>query len=620
MDQRHLYIIQRLNKSDLPVSGTILSNELNVSSRSIRTFIKQINEQLNKDLAQIVSLPGSGYQLNIFNFIDFTKWMEEENRKTEQVNDINRQRWIMEYLCYEYDYLKIDQASQELYVSRSTISQDIKELKLILQSYHITLESRPNYGIYLSGEEYNIRRCMLQVFPNMGFSESWSQLIKDISNTYNILLRPEAIHSILQYIQIAQTRNVKGKWLKELPINIEFLQEEIEYQISEELSRHLSDNGLSLTVLDSAFLALLFIKYRVTSIENERLPKHDHSLYTLTVEIVSFLEKEFDLDINQDWRNRFIRHLLPCLKRAKYGISIQNELLQEIKKQYSLAFDLALKAMLLIKKKFGFDLSEDDGGYLALHFQDAKTQQPFSKLSVAIVCASGIGSAQILKRKIETIFNNEIEIIGVFDTNGLQSKIKQACHLILSTIPILEETCYPVITVNPLLPDQDQKKIKAFIQQNNQSLLRPNLFFRNVEIDSDIELITFLAQSIIQQGYAPDEFLPLTIKREKISSTAFGGMIALPHPFNPCGYENVIAIALLKKPILWGETKEKVQAVFLLSLKKDNEQEIQELYDRLLLIMDQPSLQTQINKQESFTDFVEFWNKLYTFHTPPSAT
>ena len=88
--------------------------------------------------------------------------------------------------------------------------------------------------------------------------------------------------------------------------------------------------------------------------------------------------------------------------------------------------------------------------------------------------------------------------------------------LILSTIPILEETCYPVITVNPLLPDQDQKKIKAFIQQNNQSLLRPNFyFFRNVEIDSDIELITFLAQSIIQQGYAPDEFLPLTIKGRK---------------------------------------------------------------------------------------------------------
>ena len=57
--------------------------------------------------------------------------------------------------------------------------------------------------------------------------------------------------------------------------------------------------------------------------------------------------------------------------------------------------------MLLIKKKFGFDLSEDDGGYLALHFQDAKTQQPFSKLSVAIVCASGIGSAQILKERLK---------------------------------------------------------------------------------------------------------------------------------------------------------------------------------------------------------------------------
>ena len=63
-------------------------------------------------------------------------------------------------------------------------------------------------------------------------------------------------------------------------------------------------------------------------------------------------------------------------------------------------------------------------------------------------------------------------------------------------------------------------------------------------------------------------------------------MIALPHPFNPCGYENVIAIALLKKPILWGETKEKVQAFFFSTIiKKDNEQEIQELYDRFYFLL-----------------------------------
>ncbi|WP_308314916.1 helix-turn-helix domain-containing protein [Bacillus sp. V33-4] len=39
-----------------------------------------------------------------------------------------------------------------MYISRSTVQNDLREVKKILQAYGIVLEKRPNYGVKLRGE------------------------------------------------------------------------------------------------------------------------------------------------------------------------------------------------------------------------------------------------------------------------------------------------------------------------------------------------------------------------------------------------------------------------------------------------------------------------------------
>ena len=62
-----------------------------------------------------------------------------------------------------------------LYVSRSTITNDIRNVEDSLKSYHITLIRRPNYGLHIQGSEFDIRNCMISQFKD----NKWAQRFSD---------------------------------------------------------------------------------------------------------------------------------------------------------------------------------------------------------------------------------------------------------------------------------------------------------------------------------------------------------------------------------------------------------------------------------------------------------
>lgn len=57
-------------------------------------------------------------------------------------------------------------------------------------------------------------------------------------------------------------------------------------------------------------------------------------------------------------------------------------------------------------------------------------------------------------------------------------------------------------------------------------------------------------------------------EREKVSSTAIGNLVAVPHPIYNDTDKSFISVLILDKPVYWGEFL--VQVIFLLSIKKGN--------------------------------------------------
>ncbi len=60
-----------------------IANELNVTTRSVRTYIKQLNKDLGNDIAIIKYIKGQGYKLEI-----------KDEQILNKIIDINRKKCI----------------------------------------------------------------------------------------------------------------------------------------------------------------------------------------------------------------------------------------------------------------------------------------------------------------------------------------------------------------------------------------------------------------------------------------------------------------------------------------------------------------------------------------------
>ncbi len=128
-----------------------LSKKLNVSTKTVRTEIKNLNSLLIKSGAEIVSKSGYGYILKINNKELFSKFDFPNKKNIIPDTSKSRIQYIIEYLINIKEYVKVEDLSKILFTSPKTLAKDIKEAEKILNSYNIKLERKPYYGIKLKG-------------------------------------------------------------------------------------------------------------------------------------------------------------------------------------------------------------------------------------------------------------------------------------------------------------------------------------------------------------------------------------------------------------------------------------------------------------------------------------
>ena len=76
---------------------------------------------------------------------------------------------LLKYLLEHEEFIKIDDLCEELYVSRKTISSNLKRVEEILKRYSIQLIRKPNYGIKVVGKEFDFRLCIANFTMNKKF-------------------------------------------------------------------------------------------------------------------------------------------------------------------------------------------------------------------------------------------------------------------------------------------------------------------------------------------------------------------------------------------------------------------------------------------------------------------
>ncbi|TKH34471.1 PTS fructose transporter subunit IIA [Paenibacillus polymyxa] len=637
-----IFDILRILVAEQMIKGEHLANALKVSSRTIRTDVKELNALLSRHGAAVKPLKGTGYKLEIQDeqaFHHLLKQLKDyENNVPHQLASSSeaRHRFLIKKLLLTHAYVKLDDLAEILYVSRSTLQNDLKEVRKLLSTYGLSLENRPYHGIRIKGNEAKLRYCISDYIfnrtdeiggqqmphPSLISNEELElirEVILDRIEYHDIQLSDIALNNLVIHIAIACKRIREEKYVSYYPQEMKKIEAQKEFRVATEIVSALEQNMKhSFPLVEIAYIAvhLLGVRtvVRVHMDEVEIKKIIDKNIYELTIEILDRIDQQLNMNIQNDQELliAFCLHLKPVLNRYQYGMNLRNPMLDEIKAHYPLAFEAGIIAAEVIKQRLHIHIEDNEIGYLAIHIGVAMERKKMegTPKRCMIVCASGLGSAKLLYYKLQSVFGSRLEIVGTTEFYKLRQMPLDALDFIISTIPISEPPSIPMIHVNTFLGSSDITKIEQAISESKLpavQYIRKKLIFLQQKLDNKRQALEFIAEKIQEAGLVKGPLLQSVIEREAVSPTSFGNFVAIPHPLEPFADSTFWAICTLQKAIDWDGKP--VQFICMLCIQRTKSEDLQSMYHILLNILNHEKLVQQLIRCKTYTEFVEVLHK-----------
>ncbi|MFD2705526.1 BglG family transcription antiterminator [Salibacterium lacus] len=642
MNVRCMMLLREFMAADTPLTSRYLAHQNEVTTRTTRNDIKQLNDALARHGAVIQALHARGYELRIDDDDKFRHYLEqifqEDTAPNQMMPDEPEERvnYLMKRLLLAGEYVKLDDMADELLISRSTIQNDIRIVRDILQTYDITLENRPNYGLKVSGSEMKLRFCMSEyVFDRSikneaarfnsrlpwlmkdNMNEVWDIIVEEIKE-HDITLSDIALNNLFIHTAITCKRVQSGHHISFYSKEFDEIMDQKEYEVAETIVKKVEHAvGVTFPEVEIAYIAMHLLGTKMiseTNMTEDRIEAvMDERAYFLTSAILEEVEEKLDLDVRHDRELQIglSLHLKPAVNRYRYGMNIRNPLLDDIKANYPASFEAAVIAGMVLEKEENVSIEESEIGYIALHFGAAMERKNLEKKPkrCMIVCASGAGSAQLIYYKLQARFGSQLELAGTTEYYNLSSIPLQELDFLISTIAIPEDLPIPVIQVNTILGEGDLKKVEHVVSRDQQrsmlEYVKDELIFLQQDLSSKEDVLHFLSSQLKEKGYTEEGFLEKLYEREDAAPTSFGNMTAVPHPITPQTETTFLAVCTLQKPILWNDKR--VQLVCLLSVEKNSRRDLQILYKSLGAVIDDLSLVQQLVHCSTRNEFIRLF-------------
>lgn len=661
LHQKEKLILQSLleNKNHYMTSKE-LASQLSCSDRTIRTYLKSLMDWNPHEIGwKIIAKQGYGYKLELQDkalcqdFIQAELLTEVNAAKTENIED--RYNYILNKLLFEQEKIYFDNLAEELFVSRSTLSADFKKIRQDLAKYDLQIESKANRGVYVKGSERNKRRFIMDYFFRDNFFQS-------LHNYINIEVPGRQISlEELTIIVLDECREGHLKLsdfvIQNLVIHIALSFKRIAegFQISKiedwEQGNYLAERKIAEKILHRVYLAtgLEFPKEEVdyitlhliskASCQDNQYAKKDinQEIRRQLLEALEQVEHVKDYQFQHDFQlvEGVVTHLVTLLVRLQNHVVLENPLLKDIQQQYSSVLAMTrelLQAMPIFSKE---NLSDDEVAYVALHFMAALERlKEKQKFNILVICATGYGSAQMLKNRIDNELGNLVHIVDVIGYYELSDERLKNIDFIISSIDLSNLVfSVPVFTVSIFLNSEELKEIKHRMAQLKpvESSLIPE---KAIMVDQNEEKIFddyfssacfVLAQDAtkeqvlqelltkMEQGEEKDfvtHMQELIKQREKMSSVVFSEQVAVPHPIKPIAKNHKIGVAIVRNGVQWNDESPKIRLIFLPSPAIYGNEGMATLTSKIVDLLEQPGLQKQIFNCQSFTEFKALFLKI----------
>ena len=649
LNKKEKQIIQYLTKDkEQFVTSKELAAHMGCSDRTIRTYYKTLVEKLdNHSGLDLISKQGYGYKLDILDDDAYADFLEENHINDhhfnyQSVTDINdRYNFLLNKLLFEQNEIYFDDLADELFVSRSTLSSDFKKIREKFKPYHLKIESKANKGVYVMGQERDKRRFIMDYFIDSGFIntmhsyvdnellnqrisfEELTIIVLDECREGGLKLSDFVIQNLVIHIALAIRRITEGFRISKVSDDEVVLRGLAERRVAENILKRVSvSTGIHFPIEEIDYITLHLVS-----------KGHGNSCHISEVLQEQIRQELIDSisQINPSVKNDFqlieglLAHLSTMYIRLQGKVVMENPLTAEIQANYRDMYQLAERVVSNMPTFSPYTLSPNEIAYIALHFMAAKERyKEQRKYNVLVICATGYGSAQMLKSRIENELGNLVSITDVIGYYEINDEKLKGIDFIVSSIDLSNLMFnIPVFTVSVFLNDEELKDIKQGIAHLNTSMAnvedhQAELSVKDVFDDyfsddyfflmSDAtkeDVLKKLAESISvnENDQFEKRLLDMMKQREAMSSIVFGENIAVPHPLKAVGSKHHFAVAIVKNGVKWDEQYPSIKIIFLMSMSIHDNDGLPELTSAIVDLVDNPKLQEQMLACQSFDEF-----------------
>lgn len=573
-----------------------------------------------------------GYHLNqdVFRTLDIE--IEESIPQTPQERCV----YIIQELLFQRTELNIIDLQNLVYVSGYSIDNDIKRIKKMVEPYEDLKLVRSKSCIHLEGSESSKRKLYKELlaaetkgnFLNMNKLASLYKdfnllevkaLLDETIRKYDFHIREMAMPILMMHVGVSMERIIHHNFIETDRKNPE-LAKSVEYQIAKEFFHKVAGRIRIEVVEDEiVLLALLLLGKRSSEYTGDKIKieDKDYNVKDLVKQLLDDIYQTFDIDFRKDvdLQVGLQMHMQSMIERQLKQVEVDNVYLQEIKKKYPLVFEMGVRAGKFLEEKTNLDINENELGFIALHLGSAYDRSSASgKYRVLMIYPDDQALSKLCAQKVETRFGERMEIVehmSLFEeaaVNDIQP------DMILTTLPLLHSLDILTVQITLFVNYEDESRIFQALNQLDKvksrkefqemivHLIKPQFFYTDLDVMTPEEMISYMCDQLIKEGYAPDGFKASVLQRESMSSTSFTYGFAIPHTFNVMANQSCLSVAILKNPITWGDFE--VQLVILLAIKNEDRKLLRVFFDWLSSVVSNSSKFASLLETTNHKEFI----------------
>lgn len=653
MNARQKKLLKILINEEDYISVDQLMDQLAVSKRTVHNDLCKVEDFLSDYHIELKrkSKHGVKIEASVSKKESLLYYLDIHKEETDILSTKIRRMKIYSRLLSNNEGTSLNKLADEFMVSKTSIVSDLDIIEKQVQKFNLSL-IKDRKGTRIEGNEIDIRHALSQLasdFVQLEFEEDQiepkvSRL--DLSTYYRLknLFNIDAIEKIEKIISEAEQRlgyvindlsyvnlithllilikrvdndtlytkeTAKQIYQAEVIDKIMAIANYIAVAIAQEFDIELPEGEvqyihqyLVCSGIQSDFMHLN-IENHLLDIKEEHIELVNQLIEFVSVAIHCPLQEDKELKIS------LMTHIVPLLQRIKYHVKLDNPLINEIKVQYSAMFSIITLAVEMIDNQTLHNLSQDEIGFLTIHFQ-AAVERSMQQKNVIIVCPEGIGFSRLIAHRIER-FISSIVIKDIVSLNQLQQIDLKEIDFVISTVPI-KECAKPVVLVSSFLSEMDIRGINNFLvdhvseqkqyYQHLGKIIDETVVHVQLDFDNKDDVLSYLCDELHKHHYVSENYKESVFRREKIMATDLGNNIAIPHGSEKEIIKSKIVIATLKKPILWNQHQ--VQIIFMIAMNMKEPQVTKNTLKDLYAVMDNKQAMQVLLEAKDAKDVIEY--------------